>query len=303
MPRIHHLLRNLLTIHKIKRTPYISFSDLTAYLQRELQIRGIDNLTALSRRTLQRDIKTIRDDFGEDIVYCRHKRGYYIDSDTERTDISRQLDSLDLLSALHSEAGISDFVLAEKHRPMGTQHLYPLIHAIKDSLRISFSYLKFGNEQPSVRVLEPYALKECRGRWYVVGRSKGLKDMKTYGLDRIDDLETLSEKFPKDETIDVPEKFKYSYGIYSSEEYPVEDVVLSFDGRDGSYLKSLPLHHSQEIITDTKDEFVIRLRLRITLDFVMELMSRSWSLKVIEPLSLREQIYGIYRSALERNSL
>jgi hypothetical protein len=34
---------------------------------------------------------------------------------------------------------------------------------------------------------------------------------------------------------------------------------------------------------------------------VMEIMSRSWSLKVIEPLSLREQVCEIYRDALKRN--
>lgn len=302
MPRIHHLQRNLLIIQKIRTTPYVNFAELTSYLERELSFRGIHD-TGLSRRTIQRDIQNIRTDFSIGIEYCRRNQGYYIADDDIRSDIDRFLDSFDILSSLHSETGIPDFVLAEKHRPMGTQHLYPLIHAIKSSLRISFSYLKFGSDKPSFRKLEPYAAKECRGRWYLIGRTKGQNDLKTYGLDRINDLIILDETFPKDNTIDVSEKFKYSYGIYSSYEYPIEDVILSFDARDGSYLKSLPLHHSQEIVTDNKDEFIIRLRLKITLDFIMELMSRSWSLKVIEPLSLREEIQSICKSALERNSL
>ncbi len=302
MPRIHHLQRNLLIIQKIRNTPYVNFSELTSYLERELNLRGIFD-TGLSRRTIQRDIQNIRTDFGIDIEYCRRNQGYYIEDSILCSDIDRFLDSIDILSSLNSETGIPDFVLAEKHRPMGTQHLYPLIHAIRNSFRISFSYLKFGTEQSSMRLLEPYVVKECRGRWYLVGCTQGLNDMKTYGLDRISELMILDEKFRKDSTIDVPEKFKQSFGIYSSDEYPVENVILSFDSRDGSYLKSLPLHHSQEILTDTKDEFIIRLRLKVTLDFVMELMSRSWSLKVIEPLSLREEIHSICKSALERNSL
>ncbi|MDH8701442.1 putative DNA-binding transcriptional regulator YafY [Dysgonomonadaceae bacterium PH5-43] len=279
---------------------YISFSELTRYLEQELFFRGILN-TGLSRRTIQRDFQTIRTDFGIDIEYCYYNKGYYIKENAIRSDTERFLDSLDILSSLNSETGIPDFILPEKHRPMGIQHLYHLIYALKNSLRISFSYLIFGTEQPFTKVLEPYALKECRGRWYLVGCNTGGNELKTYGLDRISDLVVLDEDFHKNNSIDVTAKFKDSFGIYSSNEYPVEDVVLSFDARDGNYLKSLPLHHSQTIITDNKDEFVIRLRLKITLDFVMELMSRSWSLKVIEPLSLREQIHSICKSALERN--
>jgi hypothetical protein len=66
-------------------------------------------------------------------------------------------------------------------------------------------------------------------------------------------------------------------------------------------LKSLTLHPSQEVLRDTNDEFRIKLRLRITPDFVMEILSRSTSLKVIQPDALREQICTICRSAMEKN--
>ena len=70
---------------------------------------------------------------------------------------------------------------------------------------------------------------------------------------------------------------------------------------DGSFLKSNPLHHSQEIITDNEMEFRIRLRLRITNDFVMALLSRSSSLTVINPLHLRERIRKVYEEAIKRH--
>ena len=43
------------------------------------------------------------------------------------------------------------------------------------------------------------------------------------------------------------------------------------------------------------------LRLRITNDFVMELLSRSRSLTVIRPLHLRERVRKVYEEALKRN--
>jgi predicted DNA-binding transcriptional regulator YafY len=66
-------------------------------------------------------------------------------------------------------------------------------------------------------------------------------------------------------------------------------------------LKSLPLHHSQEVLKDEENEFIIKLRLRITPDFIMEILSRGSSLKVIQPDSLRERVCTICCSAMERN--
>lgn len=301
MSQSHHLHRNILIISKIKNNPYVDFKELSEDVEKELSFRGIYDV-GTSRRTIQRDIEAIRTYFGIDIQYCRSNKGYFIADSDIRSDIDRFLDSFDILTSLNTESGIPEFVLAEQHRPLGTQHLYSLIYATRNSLQISFLYLKFGDETPSERVLEPYAIKECRGRWYAIGQIAGKNDLRTFGLDRIVSLAVTNNHFKKDKNIDITERFKYSYGIYSSNEYPIEDIILSFDAGDGSYLKSLPLHHSQEIIKDTKDEFIIRLRLKITPDFVMEIISRSWSLKVISPLSLQEQVCDIHRAALDRNN-
>ncbi|MBP3750816.1 MAG: WYL domain-containing protein, partial [Prevotella sp.] len=83
---------------------------------------------------------------------------------------------------------------------------------------------------------------------------------------------------------------------------PIEDIELSYDALDGRFLKSVPLHHSQRILVDNDEEFRISLRLRITNDFVMELLSRSRSLTVIRPQSLRERVRKVYEEALKRNS-
>ena len=45
------------------------------------------------------------------------------------------------------------------------------------------------------------------------------------------------------------------------------------------------------------------LRLRITNDFVMALLTRSRSVEVVKPTSLRKQVYKVYQEALERNKI
>ena len=109
------------------------------------------------------------------------------------------------------------------------------------------------------------------------------------------------ERFERDNSIRIDELFKDSYGIWNPADVPVEDIVLSYDALDGKFLKSLPLHHSQRVICDNENEFRISLRLRITNDFVMELLSRSRSMTVISPEHLRERVYKVYEDAMKRN--
>ena len=63
----------------------------------------------------------------------------------------------------------------------------------------------------------------------------------------------------------------------------------------------VPFASFAAILVDDKDEFRITVRLRITNDFVMELLSRSRSLEVIRPQHLRERIRQVYEEALKRN--
>lgn len=298
MSKIQSLHRIYLIISKIRQQKYITFEELNEYLKTRIDDKG------LSKRNIQRDIKEINTNslFSTIITYCKKNKGYYIEENGYTSEIDRFIDSINIINSLNTKHGIPKFVLTEKHAPLGTEHLQPLMSAIEKNLCITFRYSKFG-ELPTERFLSPYAIKECRARWYVIGMIKGSDELRTFGLDRIDKLVISDIRFKKDLKINVTEKFNYSYGIYSSNEYPIEEVVLSFDASDGNYLKSLPLHHSQVIIKDEKDEFVIKLQLRVTPDFVMVLLSRSWSLKVLEPLSLRHNILDIYNEALQRNQI
>ena len=79
-----------------------------------------------------------------------------------------------------------------------------------------------------------------------------------------------------------------------------EEVILSFTPDQGKYIKSLPLHHSQQLLADNEQEVLIKLKLAVTLDFVMELLSHGADVKVIQPQSLIDEIKGTYRKALKQ---
>jgi predicted DNA-binding transcriptional regulator YafY len=300
MTSLYQLSRLLIIIRKINSNQRFSKEKLLELVNRELS--ETRDYPPISERTLERDIKILKEaPFNMNIILDR-TIGYFVEENNfEGLDIEQLLEPFDILNALSADTGLQDIIITEKYTNKGTEHLYKLIKTIRNTEKIAFDYSKYLDNGITERVLEPYAIKLLKGQWYLVGKLENEIDLKTFGLDRIHNLRLLNQKFRKDKSLNIKEKFKHSFGIYSSEEYPIEDVLLAFDVADGNYLKVVPLHDTQEIIEETEDKIIIKLKLRITEDFIMALLSRSWSLQVLEPISLKNRVSDIYRKALERN--
>lgn len=294
------LLRMTLIVRKIMRNRYINLQELQQTVSDELIFPGMDKINC-SDTTLHRDIRALKQEFGIDIRYSNAFRGYEIVDSEKTLDIDCILEPLDILTAFDAETGVPDYIIPETYSHRGTEHLPYLLQAIRGGHPVSFDYHKYSDTMVTHRAINPYAIKEWRGRWYVIGDT-GHGRFKTFALDRIDGLHVSAGRFSREKDFDIIAKFKDSYGVYSSEEYPIEDIVLAFDAEDGNYLKSRPIHSSQHIISEKENEVLIGMRLRITPDFIMELLSRSWSVRIISPDSLRMRICEILKSALDRNS-
>jgi predicted DNA-binding transcriptional regulator YafY len=108
-------------------------------------------------------------------------------------------------------------------------------------------------------------------------------------LDRITDVE-IHNTSAECKKFDVEKAFQNSFGIISTaDEKPIE-IVLSFNSFQGKYIKSLPLHYSQEILEDNDNELVVKLKLVPTFDFKQEILSLGNTVKVCSPKSFRDEI-------------
>ncbi|HNX54547.1 MAG TPA: WYL domain-containing protein [Prolixibacteraceae bacterium] len=195
---------------------------------------------------------------------------------------------------------LSKHVYFEKRRPAGTENLYGLLHAIKNQCRIKFTYHKFWEEIPSQRIGEPYALKEFKSRWYVLLKEQNSNTIKSFALDRLTNLEVSNKtfEFPKD--YNVEESYRYCFGIISPNEVEPQEIILSFSSYQGKYIKTLPLHSTQEVLIENKSELRIKLHLCITHDLVMELLSFGAEMKVLQPSSLADEIMKAHKKAYEQ---
>lgn len=295
------LIRYILIINRLSGAKkFVPADELIDYLNLQMEIRGYE--IGISVRTLQRDFNDIAEMFE---VNIKNKRGYgyyIVDTlDNPTCDYDQLLLNFDLLTSVSKDSDVSGYLLPEHHRPRGSENIPLLINAIKNRLEVQFEYVLVRQDDKIIsKRVKPYFLKESLGLWYLVAFDEKER-LKCYGLDRIHNLMETSNTFRRDNSIDASTLFKDSYGIWDDLAIPVEEIELSYSPLDGKFLKAMPLHHSQEIISDNEEEFRIRVRLRITNDFVMALLSRSSSLTVIKPLSLRERVRDVYQRALERN--
>lgn len=306
MAKTSSLLRQLLLVRKIQKENvsgnFPTLNELIAYVVSELSVRDIFEFGS-SELTFKRDIKQITEYFGIPISYNRKEKGYFIlDSSQNDSILETVLQSFEILTSLGNDGGMPEYIIPEKRKSNGSEHFSFLLSCIKNSETISFDYFKYDSETVTKPIIKPYALKESQQRWYLIGTYETNNQIRAYGLDRISNLNGIQKKFEKTLTInEIIKKYEDCFAMFSSENEP-KKIVLSYDKRDGNYIKSFPIHHSQKIEKEEDNRLNFSFFLKIELDFLMEILSRTWSVEVLEPLSLREQLHSIFTDAQIRNS-
>lgn len=288
--------RLILIVNKLRKKAS-SFTEIYDYLDEESDLQEYN--FRVSKRTFQRDLEDIRSLYNIDIQYNFSSKVYYIDSEENGSMTERMLEAFDTFNALNVSDRIAQFIHFEKRRPKGTENLYGLVHAIKNKKCISFAYAKFWDDFSTSRTIEPYALKEFSNRWYIIGKDLKDENTKTFALDRLTELQISANNFKHPINFEVEDHFRYCFGIISPNGQAPQKIVLSFEAHQGKYIKTLPLHDTQRVILDTEEELQIELKLCITHDFVMELLSYGKTLKVLEPQSLIQSMKNELHAALK----
>lgn len=296
--------RYWLIYRKLKSTPYASFAELKSYLQaQEDQLQLNDDFLRLnfSLRTFQRDLRELKNLFGIDVLYSRQEKGYYIMEDDQlNIQFQRMMEAFDLYNSIQSAQSFEKILLLEKRIALGTEHIALLIQAIRKRVLVSFSHQKFWDAYATERLAAPFAIKESQGRFYLICKETANQTIKTFGLDRIKNLQLTGTHFEYPIGFDTEDYFRYSFGIIAFENYFPQEIELAFSFPQGNYIKTLPLHPSQEIVFENETELRIQLKIRITFDFEIELMKYGTSLRVIKPESLVETMKNNHKLAYEQ---
>ena len=287
MSKLIYFKRYLYIIDRLRSRPS-SFAELQEYVIRKLEKEDIDTNFEYAIRTFERDKKDISNLFGIVIQYDRKDKTYFIDEEEiEDQSVTRMIDAFSIHHALQEGNKLSPSVFLEKRKSLGTEHIHGIIHAIQNNYILKFTHKKHWEDFTSQREVKPIAIKESQQRWYLVALDKKNDVVKTFGLDRISNLQITDAKF-KPFKYDVEKEFQHAFGVLTDE--AKEKIILKFSWQQGNYVKSFPLHQSQRIVEENKDFVLVEIAIHPTNDIIMEILKQGSNVKVIAPISLQNEI-------------
>jgi len=176
--------------------------------------------------------------------------------------------------------------------PSGEEHLLTVLKAMQKQRRLLVEYQKFQDSEPRERVLEPYFLKLFNRRWYMVAKSPKAEGLWVYALDRVVSADITDQPFVCPDKADVNEFFADCFGIeHNLSDYETEDIVLKVYNHHHKcdYLRSLPLHHSQQELDRQADYSLFKVTVYPTYDFMQEILSHGDEIEVLSPQYVREE--------------
>ena len=295
MSKQESFTRHRIIIQKLRNKPS-SFEEILDKLGSESELNEMK--FEISKRTFQRDLKEIETLYGIEIKFDRSRKVYFISEDNQDEYSERMFEALDIFQVLNLNQSISDLIQFDTRKPEGTEHLSGLLYAIQNRFQVQFRYQKFLSDEVEVRTVEPYLLKEFKKRWYVFVYDLERKEFRTFGLDRLFALNITQTKFQHPQKINPKEFFKDCFGIVGPGDQSPQDIKLKFTEGQGNYIRTMPLHHSQQILEDNNGEMIVLLKLVPTYDFVQELLSHGEFVQVLAPKNLEKQLKTRMQEAL-----
>ena len=257
----------------------------------------------ISDRQLKRDIESLRSEFGLDIHYSVINRGYYLENEEltfpyflKLLEFSQNMELL--TSYLKEGSNITEIIEFEDYNSFkGVQFIRDIAFFIKDGAEICLKYRRFEAKNEKEYCFQPYLLREYLNRWYVIGLLSGSNEIRTFGLDRIVGLRDTGQKFKKCNTHAIVSLFRNVIGINASAQDIAEDIELACLPYQGNLLKTLPMHASQKVISETQSEIVLSYKLVVNFELKHRLLMMATQAKVIKPLSLKKEMEELLTEA------
>lgn len=245
------------------------------------------------KRTFEQHKEEIQEIFNVEICCDRRTNRYYI---SDREELKNQslilrwlINTFNLNNIIGQSRNLKDRIGLEDI-PVGQDYLIDIIDLMNSSCTFDMEYQKFyADEKKLYRNMEPYGVQIFQRRWYVLARNPENDTLHTYSIDRIISLTKNSSTFKMPADFSISDFFSDCFGIIK-DATPKQHVVLKANAFQAKYLKTLPLHASQEIVSEDDNSTIFSYAIRPTFDFKQKILSYMHEVEVLEPNSFREEI-------------
>lgn len=287
------LRRHLIVLRLVK--PPFSYPSKAKILERLRQ----EDLEFVSEHTFERDIKEIESCYGIKVTHSRWRRGYFLDQ-PEDEDLSnfRQffllLERSERLAFLtHSSRALSAskyLLLEENQSEPGLQHLPILWEALRMQRQLVFHYQTFHTPLPKLYQIDPIVLLEYRNRWYLAAWDAADRRFKTFGLERMQAPQLTQMPVQQDRRPEFMALKQDALGVFVGPDHAVAQVTLQVSDHMAPYVKTVPIHHSQNLTAEDEAGITICLQVVLNPELEAAILAYGEHVEVLEPVELRERV-------------
>ncbi len=143
-----------------------------------------------------------------------------------------------------------------------------LLEATLHLRQTSLTYHSQSSDRTKTYLVHPYRLAHAQGGLYLLAYVPEYHEVRTFALERIQELSLLEERFTAIEEL-PDEAFPHSLGVFSG---PPERVELEFQSAVADYIVAREWHHSQHVDVHSGGG------VRMTLDVCIDRSLQSWIL-------------------------
>nr|WP_315029016.1 WYL domain-containing protein [uncultured Chryseobacterium sp.] len=279
----------------------------------------------VSKRTIQLDLQNMRSEkFGYEAPIEVYEKKYYRYSDPEysihnisvnESDLKAMNNAVQILKqfkdfsmfkemngviqkledSIHSTNQKSIIHLDKNEQLKGLEHIDILYESISNKKVLEILYKSFTARESNIFTVHPQLLKEFNNRWFLICLYK--KQMYNLALDRMEEIKIAENLQYIDKNLDGDEYFKDIVGVTVSESMGPRNVVFWVDTHNMPYVKTKPLHKSQELISETSEGAMFKICVQINYELERLLLGFGDSLIVHKPRRLRLRMEEKFKMA------
>lgn len=273
---------------------------ITAFkILESLQEKGLE----ISSATLERDLKSLREEFFCKITYKRNLRGYEFEGflNPMMEQLLNNNAQTFLLLDMDKEKLLQEFVISDGAIPDHVNSTFlTILDALAQNKKIKITHTKPNTSIPQQYVLHPIIVKEYQYKRYLIALKENM-EKRAFHIGRISSVEILNQEADTSQRAQIKNQLKNTLGVINFDKIPEEIIFISTKDR-AKFLKEKPLHSSQIVVQEVEDVVVFKLNVVINLELIAELLSLGEHIRIASPASLIEQLKSRFELILEQHT-
>lgn len=289
----------------------------------------------VSRATLHRDLRDLRERMQVPIVCDRDTGTYRIDSSVERYElpgvwfsageIHALLSMQQLLAAFDAGGLLAEHVGPLRQRLLGMlesatdsaddiarririlsaaarhyapQHFQGIAAALMERRRLSIEYVARSKGDTSQREISPQRLTHYRDNWYLDAWCHLRDELRSFAVDAIKTVKTMDAAAQEVPEAELDAALGAGYGIFAGTQ--VQWATLIFTPERARWVAAEHWHPEQQGSFLDDGSYQLRLPYSNDPELIMDILKYGPDCEVLGPAGLREKVEGLLKAAVGR---